>query len=108
MHTRGSADRMPSTSFHTCTSSNSAAAPTRLAVRSLPPLPRVVMLPSSSLPMKPVMTPTVQGSVGISSTFALISGQHWSSTLASPKVEVVLRPRSQLSICVAGTPSFPR
>mmetsp|Transcript_5276 Transcript_5276/g.10342 ORF Transcript_5276/g.10342 Transcript_5276/m.10342 type:complete len:204 (+) Transcript_5276:75-686(+) len=95
---------MPSTSFQTCTSSNSAAAPTRLAVRSLPPRPSVVTEPVASLPMKPVMTPTVQGSAGIAATLFLMSGQHASSTLASPNVESVVSPRSQLSICCAGTP----
>jgi len=47
----GSAVRMPSTSVYILTSLASRNLPKSVAVKSLPPLPKVVIDPSSPLPM---------------------------------------------------------
>ena len=47
---------IPSTSFQSHTSSASNAAAIIVAVKSLPPLPKVVIVPSSVAPMNPVIT----------------------------------------------------
>lgn len=66
---RGSADRMPSTSFQTHTSGTPSARPTTVAVRSDPPRPSVVMAPVlRPRARKPVTTATSPRRAAASST----------------------------------------
>mmetsp|Transcript_22077 Transcript_22077/g.46104 ORF Transcript_22077/g.46104 Transcript_22077/m.46104 type:complete len:244 (+) Transcript_22077:670-1401(+) len=104
---RGSQDIMPSTSFQTCTSSRPHAAPMVVAVRSEPPRPRVVILPLTSWPMKPVTTVTVPGSIFSLKQLRIFASEP-GSTVASPKLLVVSIPTVQLSYAAAGTPSWLR
>lgn len=52
---RGKGGSTPSTSFQTCTSATPRAAPSTVAVKSLPPLPSVVMAPAPAHPLPPSM-----------------------------------------------------
>ncbi len=56
---RGSAVRIPGTSFHSTTRRAPSARESSVAVRSVPPRPSVVMLPSGARPMKPGTTAIV-------------------------------------------------
>mmetsp|Transcript_8040 Transcript_8040/g.12872 ORF Transcript_8040/g.12872 Transcript_8040/m.12872 type:complete len:235 (-) Transcript_8040:212-916(-) len=93
---------MPSTSFHTCTSSAPMAAARKVAVRSEPPRPSVAIDPSLVAPMKPVTTGTRFWSIGprVAFTFAYDS----SRISAFLKSSVVLSPRAKASKACAGTP----
>jgi hypothetical protein len=91
---------MPSTSFQTWTSFAASAEANKLAVKSVPPLPRVVIWPNSSFAINPVTTGVRPSSIR-TSRFFLTSIRESSSTFASPNSESVLRPRSKASIAFA-------
>ncbi len=101
--TLGSAVMTPSVSDQISTSSAPRAAPTRVAVRSEPLRPTVVISPASLRPTKPVTTGTTPAGT-FSATRRRRLASHPGTGRAAPKVAAVTKPRSNTSNACAGRP----